>query len=75
MIKSGVYAHRNGHRYLVLLTARHTETGEDMVIYTPLYEHPAGGPVPQCRPAKMWEEIVEGRPRFEFVGETLPSSP
>lgn len=71
-MKPGVHKHRNGQAYFAMFKARHTETGEELVIYTPLYQHPAGGTVPQARPLKMWDEIVEGKPRFEFVGECLP---
>lgn len=69
-MKLGVYKHYKGHLYLVLGTARHTETEEELVIYVPLYELPGAGLPLQARPRKMWDEMVSGKPRFEYVGET-----
>lgn len=49
--------------------ARHTETGECMVLYQPLYEM-IGGPKTWARPLSMWHELVDGKPRFEQTGTT-----
>lgn len=75
-IQSGIWQHYAGEFYQVLFVARHTETGEDIVVYLPLYLHPAGGRIPQARPAKMWREKVSvaGKmtQRFKFYGRKMP---
>lgn len=74
-IRSGVWRHYSGKLYLVDGVGRHTENGELLVSYIPLYEHPAGGPVKQFRPLSMWFELVEvsGKSihRFVYVGNEL----
>ena len=69
-MKSGVYRHYKGHLYLVLGVARQTETNEELVVYVPLYDLPGAGLPLQARPRKIWDEPVDGKPRFEYVGET-----
>lgn len=76
----GIYQHYKGKKYLVLGAARHTETGEDVVVYVPLYEHEEGGRPLQCRPLSMWSDEVpmHGRSgvyvnRFSYVGRKLKS--
>lgn len=76
VIRSGIWRHYKGHRYLVLGQAQHTETHEDLVIYVPLYEHSEGGSPLRARPAKEWLDrvsTVEGTltPRFIFEGVEL----
>jgi hypothetical protein len=74
-LRCGVYEHYKGEKYLVLGVARHTETGELMAVYVPLYELPGGGDGVQMavRPLEMFmEEVVVGsetRPRFRFMDE------
>jgi hypothetical protein len=73
-LKCGVYEHYKGKKYLVLGVARHTETGELMAVYVPLYELPDSGGVQMAvRPLEMFMEDVsvgsETRPRFRFTGE------
>lgn len=67
MIKLGIYQHYKGQQYLVLGTARHSETEELMVVYRCLY----GDYSQWVRPLAMFtEEVsVEGvrQPRFAFV--------
>ena len=68
-IRRGVYRHFKGNEYEVLGVARHSETGEEMVVYRALYgEHGVW-----VRPACMWFEPVcrEGVDtiRFTFVRE------
>ena len=69
MIRLGRYRHFKGGEYEVLGVARHSETGEDMVVYRPLY----GDRVLWVRPAAMWEETVEreGKTfvRFTYIGD------
>lgn len=66
-LRRGVYRHFKGQEYLVLSVARHSETGEPMVVYQALYGE--GGL--WVRPLSMWEESVnrEGYtgPRFVYV--------
>jgi len=60
----GIYRHFKGNRYRLLMTARHSETLEDMVVYQALY----GERGIWVRPAAMWSERVErdgySGPRF-----------
>jgi hypothetical protein len=73
-LSCGIYQHYKGRKYLVLGVARHTETGELMAVYVPLYELADNEGVQMAvRPLKMFREQVEvgstTRPRFRFVGE------
>ncbi len=68
-IPLGRYRHFKGNEYEVLALARHSETGEEMVVYRALYG--------ECglwvRPVAMWNETVErdGKTyqRFTYMGE------
>jgi hypothetical protein len=76
-LRCGIYEHYKGKKYLVLGVARHTETGESMVVYVPLYELPGGNGVQMAvRPLTMFTEQVlvgdEPRPRFRFMDEDSP---
>ena len=69
----GVYEHYKGRKYLLLGVARHTETGELMAVYVPLYEPPGDeGVQMSVRPLEMFTGQVgvgpETRPRFRFTG-------
>ena len=68
-IKLGKYKHFKGNEYEVVALARHSETGEDMVVYRPLYGE--GGW--WVRPASMWNDTVlrDGvrYKRFTFINE------
>ena len=63
----GKYRHYKGKEYAVLALAKHSETGEKMVVYKQLYDN---GEI-WVRPASMFTEMVEynGRkvPRFEYI--------
>ncbi len=63
-IKTGKYQHYKGNKYLVLCTAKHTETLEDMVVYVSLYENSESQV--WVRPAKMFLEKVD------YNGKTVP---
>ena len=69
-IRPGRYRHFKGNEDEVLFTARHSETGEEMVVYRALY----GEFGLWVRPASMWNETVErdGRTyrRFSYIGQT-----
>ena len=54
-IPPGKYRHFKGNEYEVTGIARHSETGEPMVIYRALY----GEGSLWTRPASMWNETVE----------------
>ena len=61
MIKKGYYKHYKGGIYQVISTGLHTETLEEMVVY-----QDAKGQV-WVRPASMWNEEVDGVPRFQLL--------
>ena len=64
-IRPGLYRHYKGGLYIVEGVARHTENiGEDLVIYDSL--EPRGL---RARPASMWNDRVDGKPRFELIAE------
>jgi hypothetical protein len=67
-MKAGKYRHFKGGEYRVHGVARHSETGDLLVVYTPLYGE--GGL--WVRPLGMFEEVVthdgRERPRFEYLG-------
>ncbi|MDE1846259.1 MAG: DUF1653 domain-containing protein [Candidatus Micrarchaeota archaeon] len=72
-IKPGIYAHYKGKRYMILGTAHHSETLEELVVYRALYTSlEFGRNALWVRPAKMFAEkvVVEGKrvPRFKFLG-------
>lgn len=54
-IKLGKYRHFKGMEYEALYIAKHSETGEDMVVYRALY----GAGEVWVRPLSMWNETVE----------------
>jgi len=68
-LKIGLYKHYKGNMYEVLMTARHSETEEWMVVYKTLY----GDFSIWVRPYDMFVERVEVDEefvqRFEYVGE------
>ena len=53
-IRPGKYRHFKGNEYEVTGIARHSETGEPMVVYRALY----GDRGLWVRPADMWNETV-----------------
>lgn len=69
MIKIGRYRHFKGNEYLVIGVAKHSETLEEMVVYSALY----GDGGLWVRPSSMWDETIErdGKrfKRFEYIGE------
>ena len=72
-VKEGRYKHFKGNLYRVEGSARHSETGEELVIYKPLYGE--GGL--WARPAAMWSEQVE-KPEYSgprFSPEPEPEEP
>lgn len=69
-IPLGVYRHFKGNYYRVVGFAKHSETLEDLVVYTPLY----GQRATWVRPLSMWEETVtvgdQTVKRFTYIGDT-----
>jgi len=67
-LRPGRYRHFKGGEYRVTGVARHSETGDELVVYQPLY----GDPRLWVRPLDMFLESVavegEPRPRFEYLG-------
>lgn len=68
-IRLGRYRHFKGNEYEAIAIAKHSETGEEMIVYRALY----GAGETWVRPARMWNETVErdGKrfPRFTYIGE------
>lgn len=68
-VRPGRYRHFKGNEYEVLFTARHSETGEEMVVYRACY----GERGLWVRPLSMWNETVErdgtAVPRFAYLGK------
>jgi hypothetical protein len=66
---SGIYRHYKGKKYLVLGTAKHSETLESLVVYITLYENEESAL--WVRPLAMFLEkvVVDGKEvqRFEKV--------
>lgn len=70
-LQLGRYQHYKGNYYLVIGTAKHSETLEDLVVYISLYDNPRSAL--WVRPKEIFLEEVEidgqKRPRFEYIGE------
>ncbi|MEX0740727.1 MAG: DUF1653 domain-containing protein [Pseudohongiella sp.] len=68
-LKPGVYRHYKGPLYDVIGVARHSETGESLVVYRPQY----GERGLWVRPLGMFTEhvSVDGHsvPRFDYTGK------
>lgn len=68
-LKPGKYRHFKGKEYLLIGTATHSETMEQMVVYKALY----GQQGLWVRPADMWTEMVDRDnyhgPRFQYIGD------
>ena len=68
MAEPGRYRHYKGNEYEVVGDATHSETGEKLVVYRPLY----GDRGLWVRPKAMFEEnvVIDGRavPRFAKIG-------
>lgn len=54
-LRKGIYQHFKGNRYQLMELARHSETGEDYVVYRALY----GERGIWVRPLAMFAETIE----------------
>ncbi len=75
-VKPGIYRHYKGRYYLVIGTARHSETLEELVMYMALYDHlEFGSHTLWVRPRNVFLETVEvnGKkvPRFQYIGPSI----
>ena len=72
-IRPGIYKHFKGGEYLVLGIALHSETLEEMVLYSHLQDGKEVQPYRWVRPVKMFLENVDKSdyqgPRFIFLRE------
>ena len=63
----GIYLHYKGREYQMYEVASHSETGEQVVVYRPLY----GERALWVRPLEMWSEPVnvdgDPVPRFRYL--------
>lgn len=71
IIIGSLYKHFKGHIYEVIAVAKHSETGEEMVVYKDA-SAAFGGEKVWVRPAKMWDENVSRKegdplPRFKII--------
>lgn len=73
-LRPGRYRHYKGKDYEVIGVARHSETGEPLVVYRTLY----GDRGLWVRPLAMFTEVIEhdGQrvQRFAYLGETPTSA-
>lgn len=71
-LKQGRYRHFKGAEYEVKGLATHSESGEKLVVYRPLY----GEGALWVRPLDMFLEPVEREgkrlQRFEYIGDVTP---
>lgn len=70
LLVGGYYKHYKNKMYKVLDRAKHSEELEDYVVYKTLYKNDLASV--WIRPLKMFQENVNGQPRFELVYPPQP---
>ena len=58
-VETGYYKHFKGNIYQLIAVAKHSETGEEMVVYRGLYDSPHGYGAVWVRPVVMFLETIE----------------
>ena len=58
-VETGYYKHFKGNIYQLIAVAKHSETGEEMVVYRGLYDSPHGYGAVWIRPVAMFLETIE----------------
>lgn len=58
-VKLGYYQHFKGNIYQVIGVGKHSETGEELVVYKGLYDSPHGYGAIWIRPIAMFLEVIE----------------
>ena len=62
-IKTGnIYTHYKGNIYKIIALARHSETGEDMIVY----QNVDKGDI-WVRPKSMWNEVINNQGVLRFT--------
>ena len=71
MLEPGLYEHFKGNQYQVIDVAKHSETGEQHVVYRALY----GERGLWIRPLSMFDELItrDGKTfkRFQFISDQV----
>ncbi len=71
-VELGLYQHHKGALYEVIGVGKHSETGEELVVYKALYDGPHGYGAIWIRPISMWsEEVKPGVLRFRKVDDVV----
>ena len=58
-VELGYYKHFKGNLYQVIAVGKHSESGEEMVVYKGLYDSPHGYGAIWIRPVAMFLETIE----------------
>lgn len=58
-VEAGYYRHFKGNIYQVIGVGKHSETGEELVVYLGLYDSPHGYGAMWVRPVPMFLETIE----------------
>lgn len=58
-VEVGYYKHFKGNIYQVIGVGKHSETGEELVVYLGLYDSPHGYGAMWIRPVPMFLETIE----------------
>ena len=56
-----IYRHYKGNVYKIIAIAKHSETLEDMIVYSSLDDNKTW-----VRPYSMWNEVIDGKGTLRF---------